>query len=202
MSISDKDIDTGLQRLAQLAPDESAWAEIEKQLPAQEAHMSRLGFRPGLMFGSGIAATLVLGAVLMFYMPGLENKGASQRLGGPDSFVQAFTEAKRPKEFTPISDVELADVELAKKTGDSDAHQQSSGKQAFDKPPGGKYVRHLYGGDEALWDAMLAEEIYWVDEAILHSSPERQRKLWLYRKSLLKELTALRYQPVPEKYLF
>ena len=184
MSRSDKDIDSGLQQLAQLAPEASVWDELEKQLLPQRRFWDRFRSKAVIPVASGVAATLILVAMLVITRPELEGvwpgQGSDQVSGegasGPESPVQIATEQK----------VETNKVDA----------------QGADSPPRGKFVRHLYAGDEALWDAMLEEEIQLVDTAILRSSPARQRKLWLYRNSLVKQLTALRHQPVPEKYLF
>lgn len=179
MGRTDKDIDNGLQQLPQLAPEASAWAELEKQLSSELSPKRKVWgrFRHKAMIpmGSGIAAMLALVAIIVFTRSGLEGVWP-QSTGGLEAPAQVAT-------------------------GQTFRADKSDVRGAGSQPQG-KFVRHLYAGDEALWDAMLEEEIHLVDLAILRSSPVQQRKLWLYRTSLVKQLTALRHQPVPEKYLF
>ncbi len=177
MSISDKDIDTGLQRLAQQAPERSVWAEIEQEITPRRSFLKRMRSSTGLAIGSGLAATVFLATVLIIEMrPDLNKPGQGQLV------------------------VEV-DTELLPSAGPASSDKSASDEKTIEKGPRGKYVRHLYTGDEALWDAMLEEEIHLVDIAILRSPPAQQRQLWLYRKELLKQLAALRYQPGSEKYL-
>ncbi|MBV1930894.1 MAG: hypothetical protein KUG71_04185 [Porticoccaceae bacterium] len=183
MSRTDKDIDRGLQQLAPLVPEASVWDELEKQLYPQRRFWHRFRRDALIPVGSGIAATLVLVAMVFFMRSGQEGvwpEGPDQASGEGASGLES------PVQIATGQKIETNDVRA----------------QGADNRPRGKFVRHLYAGDEALWDAMLEEEIQLVDTAILRSSPARQRKLWLYRNSLVKQLTALRHQPVPEKYLF
>ena len=192
MSVTDKDIDKGLQRLAQLAPDDSVWGEIERELSPQRSIVGRLlrtlRSAPRIAVGAGLAATLVLGMTLTFYMQsGLQYNRSDQAGGASESTVQII--------------VAQQDAEQLSTAPGADSVESSDTKDS-DKTVRGKYARHLYAGDEALWDAMLEEEIHLVDIAILRSSPANQQKLWLYRKTLMRELAALRYQSESGKYLF
>jgi hypothetical protein len=206
MSVTDKDIETGLQRLAQMAPDDSVWSEIEKELRPQRSLLGRLldnaRITPRIAMGAGLAATLLLGAMLTFYRQA-EFQDVESILAGDDaeSPVQISTVQQAmqqdAEQFSTIAGIESAGIESA----GAELEEASDTKDA-DKTARGKYARHLYAGNEAMWDAMLEEEIHLVDIAILRSSPANQQKLWLYRKTLIKELAALRYQLESGKYLF
>ena len=202
MSVTDKDIDTGLQRLAQLAPDDSVWSEIEKELLPQRSLLGRLRdnarIAPRIAMGTGLAVTLVLGAMLTFYMQtGLQDVESTQAGGESESSVQIIASQQDAGQLSTVAGAESAGTELAA----SESSEKSETKVS-DKTTRGKYARHLYAGNEAMWDAMLEEEIHLVDIAILRSSPANQQKLWLYRKTLIMELAALRYQLESGKYLF
>lgn len=185
MSRTDQDIDRGLQQLPQLVPEVSVWDELESQLLPQQLPRRKFwqAIRSStlLPLDGSIAAALLV-ALLVFMAPALDDlpvQGSSQER------VQEVGDHGSPVQVATNRQVE-----------------KSSAETGAGSPSRGKFVRHLYAGDEALWDAMLEEEIHLVDLAILQSSPGRQRKLWLYRNNLVKQLTALRHQPAPEKYLF
>ena len=193
MSVTDKDIDTGLQRLAQLAPDDSVWSEIEKELLPQRSLLGRLFRTPRITMGAGLATTFALGAMLTFFMQtGLQDVESIQAGGESESTIQIIASQQDAEQLSTVAGAESAE------TGSS----ETSETKASDKTARGKYARHLYAGNEAMWDAMLEEEIHLVDIAILRSSPANQQKLWLYRKTLIMELAALRYQLESGKYLF
>lgn len=179
MTSTDKDIDEGLRQLASMAPRDSVWSAIEQELFAhpEQPRAARQKLR-GAPLGSGLLAlSAVIATLVLFDFPAglLPFRDAAST---PAPTVQASVAALN-------NDAETAGVDLSAA-----------------RPVRGRYVRYLYNADEALLDAMLEEEIRLVDRAMLESSPREQRQLWRYRTELADALTGLRYQAVPEKYLF
>lgn len=176
MNITDKEMDEELQKLASLAPCEPVWQDIKVEIADQQVDARYSGFNKGMFAGAGLAALIMVSAIVVFYSLN------QQQLIPPDiefaqnrdALVEQLSEAEQVMRFA----------------------QQQTGRRR------GKYVRHLYAGDEALWDAMLENEISLLDQAMLYSPPREQLELWRYRNKLTKQLATLRGQPKPGKYLF
>lgn len=176
MNITDKEMDEALQKLASLAPCEPVWQDIKDEITDQQVDGRHSGFNKGLFTGAGLAAVIMVSAIIVFYS--LTN----QKLVQPDI------------EFAQNREVLVGQLSEAEQV--MHFAQQQTGRRR------GKYARHLYAGDEALWDAMLENEIGLLDQAMLYSPPREQRKLWGYRNKLTEQLVALRGQPKAGKYLF
>ncbi len=190
MSVTDHDIDSDLQQLAQLAPEESVWPALERDLRFQRKGMPHLLGKLRFALGGGVAALLVLGLALLLYTA-LPYRGSDVDSGARDTATVGADALRGPSAVQYFSAVQH-----------SSAVQHTSAVQQQRRQVIGKYVRHLYAGDEALWDAMLEEEVALVDQTMLYSSPQEQRKLWRYRNKLTQQLEAVRFMALPEKYLF
>ncbi len=177
MSVTDRDIDSDLQQLAQLAPEESVWPALERDLRRQRKGMAHAPGKLRFALAGGLAALLVLSVALLLYTTllytALPYRGSDVDSSARDTATVGVDTLRSPSAVQP---------------------QRRHGI--------GKYVRHLYTGDEALWDAMLEEEVNLVDQTMLYSSPQEQRKLWQYRNKLTQQLEAVRFMALPEKYLF
>lgn len=189
MSVTDHDIDSDLQQLAQLAPEESVWPALERDLRLQRKGMAQLPGKLRFALGGGLAALLVLGVALLLYTTLLytafPDRGSDVDSSARDTATVGADTLRSPSavQHSPVV-------------------QHSSAVQQLRRHGIGKYVRHLYAGDEALWDAMLEEEVNLVDQTMLYSSPQEQRKLWQYRNKLTQQLEVVRFMALPEKYLF
>jgi hypothetical protein len=191
VNTTDKEIDEGLQKLASLAPHESVWQDIESKIIDQKADINDSGFNKGLFVGSGVAAVIMVSAIFVFYML------IDYSLEGDR--VLALNKELSQNESIQAELRSAGDFSGSKLFG-AGGSVRFEAQQAEQRP--GKHVRHLYAGDEALWDAMLENEISLVDQTMLYSPPREQQKLWQYRNKLTEQLAALRGQPKPEKYLF